>query len=185
MELTEQQKGEVKQAMQAAKQKLGSKLLSLYDNEDIDFSYGSAEKAVAEKIYNQAVKDGLKYPKEVCMKVWYPRRGHAQRPQPVNQTLRAQVPQQRKELRCCLVCEEKASEERVQQSREAIRQEALQRVHRLIEKQVHWGPLLFNSYIFGVIIEIVKAKTEVLHDYRNFQLCSPHHQQPAGPSGLV
>ena len=70
MELTEQQKGEIKQKMQAAKQKLGSKLLSLYDNEDVVFAYGSAEKAVAEKVYNQAVKDGLKFPKEVCMKVW-------------------------------------------------------------------------------------------------------------------
>ena len=50
--------------------KLGSKLLSLYDNEDVVFAYGSAEKAVAEAIYNQAAKDGLKYPKEVCMKVW-------------------------------------------------------------------------------------------------------------------
>ena len=68
--VTEQQKAEIKEAMQAAKQKLGSKLLSLYDNEDIDFAYGSAEKAVAEAIYNQAAKDGLKYPKEVCMKMW-------------------------------------------------------------------------------------------------------------------
>ena len=70
MELTQQQESEIKEAMKAAKQKLGSKLLYLYDNEDIDFMFGSAEKAVAEAIYNQAAKDGLKYPKEVCMKMW-------------------------------------------------------------------------------------------------------------------